>query len=159
MLNNINYLIFTLFNIGKLPAAGTFGSIFTIIFYFACYNFFSNLVFVFIIIGVLFYSLFFLQKVLNNFSKDDPKEIVIDEFIGQLIPLVICDGNLLLILLSFISFRFFDILKIYPANIFDKKIKGPIGIIGDDIIAGIYSFIIIYVIKLFLWLIKKLLKN
>ena len=150
MLNNINYLIFTLFNIGKLPASGTFGSIFTIIFYFIFYNFFSNLIFVIIIIGVLLYSLFFLQKILNNFSKDDPKEIVIDEFIGQLIPLIICDGNLLLILLSFISFRFFDILKIYPANIFDKKIKGPIGIIGDDIIAGIYSFIIIYVIKLFL---------
>ena len=150
MLNNINYLIFTLFNIGKLPASGTFGSIFTIIFYFAFYNFFSNLIFVIIIFGVLLYSLFFLQKTLSNFSKDDPKEIVIDEFIGQLIPLIICDGNLLLILLSFISFRFFDIFKIYPANIFDKKIKGPIGIIGDDIIAGIYSFILIYVIKLYL---------
>ena len=108
------------------------------------------MIFVIIIIGVLLYSLFFLQKILSNFSKDDPKEIVIDEFIGQLIPLMICDGNLLLILLSFISFRFFDILKIYPANIFDKKIKGAIGIIGDDIIAGIYSFIIIYVIKLYL---------
>ena len=150
MLNNINYLIFTLFNIGKLPASGTFGSIFTVIFYFVFYNFFSKLIFVIIIIGVLLYSLFFLQKTLSNFSKDDPKEIVIDEFIGQLIPLIICDGNLLLILLSFISFRFFDILKIYPANIFDKKFKGPIGIIGDDIIAGIYSFIIIYVIKLYL---------
>jgi len=154
MLNNINYLIFTLFKIGNLPASGTFGSIFSIIFYFAFYNFFSNFIFVIIIIGVLLYSLFFLQKTLNNFSKDDPKEIVIDEFIGQLIPLIICDGNLLLILLSFISFRFFDILKIYPANIFDKKIKGPIGIIGDDIIAGIYSFTLIYVIKLYLWLIK-----
>ena len=150
MLNNINYLIFTLFNIGKLPAPGTFGSIFTIIFYFAFCNFFSNLIFVIIIIGILLYSLFFLQKTLNNFSKDDPKEIVIDEFIGQLIPLIICDGNLLLILLSFISFRFFDILKIFTANIFDKKIKGPIGIIGDDIIAGIYSFILIYAIKLYL---------
>ena len=97
-----------------------------------------------------FLLIIFFTKILSNFSKDDPKEIVIDEFIGQLIPLIICDGNLLLILLSFISFRFFDILKIYPANIFDKKIKGPIGIIGDDIIAGIYSFIIIYVIKLYL---------
>ena len=150
MLKDINYLIFSLFNIGKLPASGTFGSLFTVIFYFAFYNFFSNLIFVLIIIGALLYSLFFLQKVLNNFPKDDPKEIVIDEFIGQLIPLVICDGSLLLILLSFISFRIFDILKIYPADIFDKKIKGPIGIIGDDIIAGIYSFIIIYVIKLYL---------
>ena len=99
MLNNINFLIFTLFYVGKLPASGTFGSIFTIIFYFAFYNFFSNLIFVIIIIGVLLYSLFFLRKTLSNFSKNDPKEIIIDEFIGQLIPLIICDGNLLLILL------------------------------------------------------------
>jgi len=150
MLNNINYLIFTLFNIGKLPASGTFGSIFTIIFYFVFYNFFSNLIFVIIIIGVLLYSLFFLPKTLSNFSNDDPKEIVIDEFIGQLIPLIICDGNLLLILLSFISFRFFDILKIFPANIIDKKIKGPVGIIGDDIIAGLYSLILIFSLKIYI---------
>ena len=129
MLNNINHLIFTLFNIGYLrqePLAVylllSFILLFIIFFKFdfCNYNYWSS-----------FYSLFFLQKTLNNFTKDDPKEIVIDEFIGQLIPLIICDGNLLLILLSFISFRFFDILKIYPANIFDKKIKGPIGIIGE----------------------------
>ena len=72
---------------------------------------------------------------------------MIDEYIGQMIPLIACGNNIYLILVAFISFRFFDITKIYPANIFDKKIEGPLGIIGDDIIAGIYSLMIIFIIK------------
>ena len=97
-----------------------------------------------------FYSLIFLQRTLDSFSNEDPKEIVIDEFIGQLLPLIICNGNLLLILLSFLTFRFFDISKLFPGNIFDKKIKGAMGIIGDDVVAGIYSFITIYLTKLYI---------
>lgn len=99
---------------------------------------------------IFIYSLFFLKTILKNFKNDDPKEIVIDEYIGQSIPLLICDGNLILILISFFSFRFFDIFKIFPANYFDKNIKGIIGIIGDDIIAGLYCFILIYFLNIYI---------
>jgi len=150
MFKKFNYLVFTLFNIGKLPASGTFGSIFAVIFYIIFYNFLPILGFIIIILVTFFYSLIFLQRTLSSFSNEDPKEIVIDEFIGQLLPLIICNGNLSLILLSFLTFRFFDISKLFPANIFDKKIKGPLGIIGDDVVAGIYSFITIYLTKLYI---------
>jgi len=150
MFKKFNYLLFTLFNIGKLPASGTLGSIFAVIFYIIFYNFLPILGFIIIILVTFFYSLIFLQKTLSSFSNEDPKEIVIDEFIGQLLPLIICNGNLSLILLSFLTFRFFDISKLFPANIFDKKIKGPLGIIGDDVVAGIYSFITIYLTKLYI---------
>ena len=150
MFKKFNYLVFTLFNIGKLPASGTFGSIFAVIFYIIFYNFLPILGFIIIILLTFFYSLIFLQRTLDSFSNEDPKEIVIDEFIGQLLPLTICNGNLSLILLSFLTFRFFDISKLFPANIFDKKIKGSIGIIGDDVVAGIYSFITIYLTKLYI---------
>ena len=83
-------------------------------------------------------------------ENKDPKEIVIDEFIGQSIPLLICGNDIILILISFVVFRIFDIFKIFPANIFDKKINGSIGIIGDDIIAGLYTLLIIYLIKSYL---------
>jgi len=156
MFKKFNYLVFTLFNIGKLPASGTFGSIFAVIFYIIFYNFLPILGFIIIILVTFFYSLIFLQRTLSSFSNEDPKEIVIDEFIGQLLPLIICNGNLSLILLSFLTFRFFDISKLFPANIFDKKIKGPLGIIGDDVVAGIYSFITIYLTKLYIWQMKKL---
>ena len=159
MFKKFNYLVFTLFNIGKLPASGTFGSIFAVIFYIIFYNFLPILGFIIIILVTFFYSLIFLQRTLSSFSNEDPKEIVIDEFIGQLLPLIICNGNLSLILLSFLTFRFFDISKLFPANIFDKKIKGPLGIIGDDVVAGIYSFITIYLTKLYIWQLKKLLKS
>ena len=52
--------------------------------------------------------------------------------------------------LIFVSFRFFDILKIFPANWVDKKIKNSFGVILDDIIAGIYSILVLYLLNVFL---------
>jgi len=147
MVEKFNKNLFTLFGIGKLPASGTFGSFFTLLIYFILQKYFNNLTIIILLIFVTLYSLIFLNKTIKNFKQKDPKEIVIDEYIGQMIPLIACGNNIYLILVAFISFRFFDITKIYPANIFDKKIEGPLGVIGDDIIAGIYSLMIIFIIK------------
>jgi len=147
MIEKFNKNLFTLFGIGKLPASGTFGSFFTLLIYFILQKYFNNLAIIILLIFVTLYSLIFLNKTIKNFKQKDPKEIVIDEYIGQMIPLIACGNNIYLILVAFISFRFFDITKIYPANIFDKKIEGPLGVIGDDIIAGIYSLMIIFIIK------------
>ncbi|MDC1148693.1 phosphatidylglycerophosphatase A [Pelagibacteraceae bacterium] len=147
MVEKFNKNLFTLFGIGKLPASGTFGSFFTLLIYFILQKYFNNLTIIMLLIFVTLYSLIFLNKTIKNFKQKDPKEIVIDEYIGQMIPLIACGNNIYLILVAFISFRFFDITKIYPANIFDKKIEGPLGVIGDDIIAGIYSLMIIFIIK------------
>ena len=147
MIEKFNKNLFTLFGIGKLPASGTFGSFFTLLIYFILQKYFNNLTIIILLIFVTLYSLIFLNKIIKNFKQKDPKEIVIDEYIGQMIPLIACGNNIYLILVAFISFRFFDITKIYPANIFDKKIEGPLGVIGDDIIAGIYSLMIIFIIK------------
>lgn len=147
MIEKFNKNLFTLFGIGKLPASGTFGSFFTLLIYFILQKYLNNLTIIILLIFVTLYSLIFLNKTIKNFKQKDPKEIVIDEYIGQMIPLIACGNNIYLILVAFISFRFFDITKIYPANIFDKKIEGPLGVIGDDIIAGIYSLMIIFIIK------------
>ena len=147
MIEKFNKNLFTLFGIGKLPASGTFGSFFTLLIYFILQKYFNNLTIIILLIFVTLYSLIFLNITIKNFKQKDPKEIVIDEYIGQMIPLIACGNNIYLILVAFISFRFFDITKIYPANIFDKKIEGPLGVIGDDIIAGIYSLMIIFIIK------------
>ena len=109
----------------------------------------------------------FRDKFAKLFKKNDPKEIVIDEFIGQSIPIIsysyldffvhgssfdvffiFFNGRPFLcwIITSFILFRFFDILKPYPINIIDKKMKNGLGIMLDDIIAGIYSTITVYII-------------
>ena len=148
MLDKLNILIFTFFNVGKLPASGTFASIVTIIFYYTIVSFFSKNIFIIIFITITIYSFLFLKNILKKFNNEDPREIVIDEFIGQSIPLLICGKDIVLILLSCLIFRIFDIFKIFPANIFDKKISGPIGVIGDDVAAGLYTVLIIYIIKI-----------
>jgi phosphatidylglycerophosphatase A len=131
--------------VGFLPIPGTMGSLITIIIYYLFYNYLNTSFFIFFIITIFFYSFYFLNKTLNQFfSSSDPKEIVIDEFIGQSIPLLICENNFFLIILSFLLFRLFDISKPWPASYFDLKIKNATGVIMDDIIAGLYSFLIIY---------------
>jgi phosphatidylglycerophosphatase A len=134
-----------LFGIGFLPIPGTIGSLFTIVIYYLFNNYLNIIFYIVFIIFVFFYSLFFLNNTLNkSFSSSDPKEIVIDEFIGLSIPLLICGNNFFLIILSFLLFRLFDITKPWPASYFDLKIKNATGVIMDDIIAGLYTFFIIY---------------
>ena len=135
-----------MFGIGFLPLPGTMASLITISIYYLFYNYLNTIFFLFFIILVLFYSFYFLNKTLNqSFSSSDPKEIVVDELIGQSIPLLICGNNFFLIILSFLLFRLFDISKPWPASYFDLKIKNATGVIMDDIIAGIYTFLIIYI--------------
>tara|TARA_B100000963_G_scaffold353530_1_gene368363 strand:- start:6420 stop:6878 length:459 start_codon:yes stop_codon:yes gene_type:complete len=148
--NKLNYIIFTLFYVGKLPASGTFASAITVFLYYIIVSNFSDSIFFIIFLITTIYSFLFLKYVLKKFYDKDPKEIVVDEVIGQSVPLLICNKDIILVLISFILFRTFDILKIYPANIFDKKIEGTIGIIGDDLIAGLYTLILIYLIKIYI---------
>ena len=134
-----------MFGIGFLPIPGTMASLITIIIYYIFYNYLNIFFFIFFFILILFYSFYFLNKTIKkSFTSSDPKEIVIDEFIGQSIPLLICENNFFLIILSFLLFRLFDITKPWPASYFDFKIKNATGVIMDDIIAGIYTFLIIY---------------
>ena len=134
-----------MFGIGFLPISGTTGSLITVIFYYLFYSYLNIIFFICFLILILFYSFYFLNETLKkSFPSSDPKEIVIDEFIGQSIPLLICEDNLFLIILSFLLFRLFDITKPWPASYFDLKIKNATGVIMDDVIAGIYTFLIIY---------------
>ena len=134
-----------MFGIGFLPISGTIGSLIAIFVYFIFYNYLNLLSFIVFIILIFFYSIFFLDKTIKrSFSTSDPKGIVIDEFIGQSIPLLLCENNFFLIILSFLLFRLFDITKPWPASYFDLKVKNANGVLMDDIIAGLYTFFFIY---------------
>ena len=134
-----------MFGIGFLPISGTIGSLIAIFVYFIFYNYLNLLSFIVFVILIFFYSIFFLDKTIKqSFSTSDPKEIVIDEFIGQSIPLLLCENNFFLIILSFLLFRLFDITKPWPASYFDLKVKNANGVLMDDLIAGLYTFFFIY---------------
>jgi len=134
-----------LLGIGGLPISGTLASFVTVAIYFLFFSNF-NIFFFFIFIFLLgVYSFYYLDQTINKyFVTKDPKEIVIDEFLGQSIPLLLCGKEIFLILLSFLIFRAFDILKPWPCNYFDQKHKNAFGVILDDVIAGFYTFLIIY---------------
>ena len=146
----VKYFV-TIFGIGFLPAApGTLGSIFAIFVWYLSITLFDIYFFYLVFIVVFFIAFKSVDIYLNNECKDDPSEVIIDEFIGQSIPLLfLIDYNVYEVLLAFCAFRFFDITKIYPINI-AEKLSGAKGVIMDDIIAGIYSLIIIMFYKIVL---------
>ena len=108
----------------------------------------------FFVSSILVYSIFIIDSFSNNFKDIDSKEIVIDEFIGQSIPIlsiyfVLPKENpgefIFLTFLAFILFRIFDIFKPYPINQIDKYMKNGFGVVFDDIVAGIFTTIVLYI--------------
>ena len=146
----VKYYI-SLFGIGLIPfAPGTLGSLFSIFIWYLSITFLSIYAF-YIILFLVFFTSFYLVKIyLNSTKKEDPSEVIIDEFIGQSLPLFfLFQFNVYEVLLAFCSFRFFDIFKIYPVNK-AENVGGATGVILDDLVAGIYSLVIVMVYKIFL---------
>ena len=140
--------MFGLGKVSKIP--GTFGSLATIIIlyiFFHIFNFSSNLILIGLIIIFIFSFLAVAIHIKDSKNKD-PKEIIIDEFIGQSIPIYLYeishgtqksnDEALIFYIVCFILFRFFDIAKPFPVCFFDKNFKNSFGVIMDDVCAGFY---------------------
>ena len=109
---------------------------------------------------IFFYSFYAVSTYIKKSENKDPKEVVIDEFIGQSIPIYLyeiahgaiknSEEAVLFYLYIFILFRYFDIKKPFPVSYFDKKFKNSFGVIFDDVVAGLYvvlTLIIFMVIK------------
>ena len=149
----VSNLFVTFFYIGRFPfASGTLGSLVGVVLWY--YLISINLVFLILFFILYFIMSFILTNIyLKSSNKDDPSEVICDEIIGQLIPLSIISiaDDTYLILIAFISFRIFDIFKFYPANK-AEELPGASGVILDDVIAGIYSLIVVFISKYFLQL-------
>ena len=139
----------TIFGIGHIPIApGTFGSIFAILVWYIFINILSISYFISLFLLILSISFYITGIYLEKFKKKDPSEVIIDEFLGQSIPLLfVFNLNAFEVLVAFVSFRFFDIYKIYPINR-AEEIEGSYGVILDDIIAGIYALIVLMIYKI-----------
>ena len=157
MYKKFNLLILTMFGLGNSRyAPGTVTSFVTCLIYIALFNYKVNILILIGSVSLIFlYSIFILDELKNSFSEIDAKEIVIDEFVGQSIPLLSIYNlvlfnninNFILYTFSvFFLFRLFDIFKPYPINIIDKKIKNGFGVMLDDVLAGIYSVIVFFLI-------------
>ena len=164
MIKYLNTIFVTFFGIGKIKfAPGTFASLITTI---VLFNFFrildlSNQLILYILLIIFSYSFYAIKEYIKNNDNKDPKEVVVDEVIGQSIPIYLyeiahgttkisSEEAILFYLYIFILFRFFDIKKPFPVSYFDKNFKNSFGVIMDDVIAGFYvtlTLIIFIVIK------------
>ena len=163
MIKIFNYLFVTCFGIGSFRyAPGTVTSLITTVFLFSLFhiiNLSSNIILI-ILLLIFIYSFYAVSNYIKGNDNKDPKEVVIDEFIGQSIPIYLYEVShgtikdsqeaILFYLYIFILFRYFDIKKPFPVNFFDKKFKNSFGVIFDDVIAGLYvvlTLIIFMIIK------------
>ena len=161
-MKKINVLLSTFFGYGyltKIP--GTVTSAVTTIFIYIAYEIigYSDLkISIILFVFLFFYSFYAVKDSESEFNNQDPRQIVIDEVLGQSMPLILLlylnQTNQISLsveiyyILSFMLFRLFDILKPFPVSYFDKNFKNYFGIIMDDIIAGLYSMILIYLVSI-----------
>ncbi len=135
-----------LYPIGRIKyAPGTIASMFTAIIYFIFLIHLNPFQYFFLLAFLIPLCLISIKANLKNNIDKDPKEIVIDELLGQIVaifPVFLIDSkfSLEIIILSFLTFRFFDITKVGLKKI--EQLDGPLGVLLDDVVAAIYSIIV-----------------
>ena len=159
MIKKFNLFFLTFFMIGKIKhAPGTFASLLACCLFLFLINI-TNIIFLFFVTLIIFsYSFIAINYSFNEFNSGDPPEIVIDEVVGQMLTLLALPIYETLYPLpviyycvpAFLFFRLFDIWKPFPINYIDKNIQGSLGIMLDDILASVYSIIVLTLIFFFL---------
>ena len=159
MIKKFNLLFLTLFNVGKIKKApGTIASLITCLLFLLLINIFDIFTILLLTTIIFSYSIFAINNSFEKFNTNDPQEIVIDEFVGQMITLLALPiyetlypiPMIYYCILAFLFFRLFDIWKPYPISYVDNNVKGALGIMLDDIVASIYSIIVLAIIFFFL---------
>ena len=163
MIKQFNFLFVTMFGLGRIGfIPGTFGSLATVILLFICFHILSisSDIILLILLITFAYSFIAIKNHTKESKNKDPSEIIIDEFIGQAIPIYLyeishgtektTDQAIIIYAICFVLFIFFDIKKPFPVSYFDKKQKNSFGVVMDDVCAGFYvvlSLICFMVIK------------
>jgi phosphatidylglycerophosphatase A len=138
--------IATGFGTGYLPKApGTWGSLLALPLHFFLRQLAPNH-YALALAGIFFIAVITAGQAEKILDRKDPGVVVIDEVIGMLITLIAAPNNPLLWLLGFFIFRFFDIFKPYPIRLIDQRVNGGMGIVLDDVLAGVYSLIVLQLI-------------
>ena len=151
MIKIFNTLFVTMLGLGKIKyIPGTIGSFVTIIILYCLFHIInlSPNIFLFFLILIFIYSFYAVSSHIENNENKDPGEIIIDEFIGQSIPIYLYEIShgtektqneaIIFYGICFILFRYFDIMKPFPVSFFDKNFKNSFGVIMDDVCAGFY---------------------
>jgi len=130
------------FYTGYIPfASGTFGSLAALLIYYIP-GFEKTFILIPVIIIFIFYGIYVGSKFEKLYGKD-PAQCTIDEVVGMWITLLFLPKTIIISIIAFLIWRLFDIIKPYPARQLEK-LNGGLGIMIDDVIAGLYSLIIVH---------------
>lgn len=144
MKERLSILISSFFYLGYSPVApGTVGTLGAVILYYVISGF-SNLFYLFFIIALIIFSVWVSEIARIRIGDSDPNSIVIDEVCGFLVTMILIPPNMINIAMGFLLFRFFDILKPPPIRM-SEKLSGGMGIVADDVLAGIYANIVLQI--------------
>ena len=149
MKNTIIEFLVTGLYFGKIKyMPGTFGTIIGVLIFQLISNntLVDNIFFLIILFFLALLMLNYCYKK-NIFLDIDDKSIVIDEIFGYLVFMIFFENTIFNIIIGFILFRFFDILKPFPIYLIDKRIKNSFGVMLDDIVAGLFSGIMLLLIN------------
>ena len=144
LIRKISYVIAVGFGLGLIPKApGTFGSLLGVVLG-VTLGFFPVELAVSTLLILAILSVFIIKEAEKEFKSHDPSAIVVDEIIGQAIPLIFIEATFFNIALSFLFFRLFDIIKKGPVGYVDKHVKGALGVMLDDIVAGFLALSVVW---------------
>ena len=145
-MQTLNKLFATAFGLGYLPKApGTFGTLAGVLLFYATHDLSLINYSIFVIVFIVF-AIWVADGARTTFNSEDPKQVVIDEVAGFLVTMIGHSWDLRTVIAGFVLFRIFDILKPFPCGLFDKKLKGGLGIVMDDVMAGVYANVGVFVI-------------
>ncbi len=138
------------FGVGYWPwGPGTMGALLAVFMWLACSCYVSAAALMWITVFAILFSTIvgsWCTDQLRGVWGDDPSKVVIDEMIGVWIPLAVCPVDWRYATAAFVLFRFFDILKPLGIRSLDNR-HGGFWVMADDILAGIYSLVIILAIQ------------
>lgn len=135
------------FGAGLAPKApGTFGTIVALPIYWLIQNW-SLTAYVALVLVMFIAGIWLCQKASDWLKQDDASGIVWDEIVGYLVAMTLAPSGWQWMLVGFVLFRFFDILKPWPVSLADRKLHGGLGVMLDDFVAGVYSLALILLLN------------
>ena len=159
MIKKFNLFFITFFKVGAVKyAPGTLASLITCLLFLLLTNNVNISAMLLFTLIIFCYSLVAINNSFEVFDAEDPQEIVIDEVMGQMLVLLAIPiyetlyplPKIYYCIAAFLLFRLFDIWKPYPISYLDNNVKGAVGIMLDDILAGVYSVIVLTIMFFFL---------
>lgn len=149
--NPIHFLAFGLGSGAAPKAPGTFGTLAAVPLYFFFLQGLSSVEYLAILVVTSLVGIYLCGKTSRDLGVHDHSGIVWDEFVGYWITMWLAPAGWFYIVLGFVLFRLFDIVKPWPISWVDKHVHGGFGIMLDDILAGLMSFVVLQALAYFVF--------